>query len=50
GTLMLIVKMPSMALPSPDALTVLARLTSDPNNIVYIVSGCDQAFLEVHLG
>ncbi|KAG1838445.1 DAHP synthetase [Suillus subalutaceus] len=47
---MLIVKMPLMALPSPDALTVLARLTSDPNNIVYIVSGCDQAFLEVHLG
>lgn len=39
-----------MALPSPDALTALAKLTSDPNNIVYIVSGRDQAFLEEHLG
>lgn len=50
GTLTPIVKMPSMALPSPDALTALAKLTSDPNNIVYIVSGRDQAFLEEHLG
>jgi trehalose 6-phosphate synthase/phosphatase len=50
GTLTPIVKMPSMALPSPDALTALAQLTSDPNNIVYIVSGRDQAFLEEHLG
>ncbi|KAG1763711.1 glycosyltransferase family 20 protein [Suillus occidentalis] len=41
---------PSMALPSPDALTALAKITSDPNNIVYIVSGRDQAFLEEHLG
>ncbi|KAG2105767.1 glycosyltransferase family 20 protein [Suillus discolor] len=50
GTLTPIVKMPSMALPSPDALTALAKLSSDPNNIVYIVSGRDQAFLEEHLG
>lgn len=50
GTLTPIVKMPSMALPSPDALTALAKITSDPNNIVYIVSGRDQAFLEEHLG
>ncbi|KAG2156912.1 glycosyltransferase family 20 protein [Suillus bovinus] len=50
GTLTPIVKMPSMAVPSPDALTALAKLTSDPNNIVYIVSGRDQAFLEEHLG
>ncbi|KAG1729291.1 glycosyltransferase family 20 protein [Suillus lakei] len=50
GTLTPIVKMPSMALPSPDALAALAKLTSDPNNIVYIVSGRDQAFLEEHLG
>ncbi|KAG0695477.1 glycosyltransferase family 20 protein [Suillus ampliporus] len=50
GTLTPIVKMPSMALPSPDALTALTKLTSDPTNIVYIVSGRDQAFLEEHLG
>ncbi|KAG1722667.1 glycosyltransferase family 20-domain-containing protein [Suillus lakei] len=50
GTLTPIVKMPSMALPSLDALAALAKLTSDPNNIVYIVSGRDQAFLEEHLG
>ncbi|KAG1803423.1 trehalose-phosphatase-domain-containing protein [Suillus subaureus] len=47
---MLILKMPFMALPSPDALTALAKLTSDPNNIVYIISGWDQAFLKEHLG
>ncbi|KAG1748389.1 trehalose 6-phosphate phosphatase [Suillus paluster] len=50
GTLTPIVKMPSMALPSPDALTALSKLTSDPANLVYIVSGRDQAFLEEHLG
>ncbi|KAG1737028.1 trehalose-phosphatase-domain-containing protein [Suillus lakei] len=50
GTLTPIVKMPSMALLSPDALTALAKLTSDPNNIVYIVSGRDQTFPEEHVG
>ncbi|KAH7928571.1 trehalose 6-phosphate phosphatase [Leucogyrophana mollusca] len=50
GTLTPIVKTPSMAVPSQDALTALERLTSDPRNIVYIVSGRDQAFLETHLG
>ncbi|KAG1820990.1 uncharacterized protein BJ212DRAFT_1478087 [Suillus subaureus] len=42
--------MPFVALPSPDALTVLVKLTSDPNNIAYIISSQDQAFLEEHLG
>ncbi|KAG6329404.1 hypothetical protein ID866_9685 [Astraeus odoratus] len=50
GTLTPIVKTPSMALPSPDALLALTKLASDPANIVYIVSGRDQAFLETHLG
>lgn len=50
GTLTPIVKTPSMAVPSPDALLALTKLSSDPNNIVYIVSGRDQAFLEIHLG
>ena len=39
-----------MAVPSLDALNALTKLTSDPRNIIYIVSGRDQAFLELHLG
>lgn len=50
GTLTPIVKTPAMAVPSNDALLALTKLTSDPANIVYIVSGRDQAFLELHLG
>ncbi|KAG1722655.1 glycosyltransferase family 20-domain-containing protein [Suillus lakei] len=50
ATLTPIAKIPSMALPSLDVLAALAKLTSDPNNLVYIVSGRDQAFLEEHLG
>ncbi|KAF9225645.1 glycosyltransferase family 20 protein [Gyrodon lividus] len=50
GTLTPIVKTPSMAIPSLDALNALTKLTSDPRNIVYIVSGRDQEFLEIHLG
>ncbi|KAG1721704.1 glycosyltransferase family 20-domain-containing protein [Suillus lakei] len=36
ATLTPIVKMPSIALPSPDVLATLAKLTSDSNNIVHI--------------
>ncbi|KAF8137714.1 glycosyltransferase family 20 protein [Boletus edulis] len=50
GTLTPIVKTPSMAVPSSDALNALTKLTSDPRNVIYIVSGRDQAFLELHLG
>ncbi|KAL6300944.1 trehalose 6-phosphate phosphatase [Sparassis latifolia] len=50
GTLSPIVKVPSMAVPSPDTLEALERLTADPKNIVYIISGRDGAFLEQHLG
>lgn len=39
-----------MAIPSSDALNALMKLASDSQNIVYIVSGRDQAFLELHLG
>ncbi|KAG9310017.1 hypothetical protein JVU11DRAFT_10052 [Chiua virens] len=49
GTPMPIVKTPSIALPSFDALNALTMLVVDPRNIVYIVSGRDQAFLEMHL-
>ncbi|KAF9234444.1 trehalose 6-phosphate phosphatase [Melanogaster broomeanus] len=50
GTLTPIVRTPAMAVPSLDALNALTKLTSDPKNIVYIVSGRDQEFLEIHLG
>ena len=39
-----------MAIPSVHTLEALERLSSDPKNIVYIISGRDQAFLEQHLG
>ena len=39
-----------MAIPSVPTLEALERLSSDPQNIVYIISGRDQAFLEQHLG
>ena len=50
GTLAPIVKVPSMATPSDNTLEALTRLAADPTNIVYIISGRDQAFLEQHLG
>ena len=50
GTLTPIVKTPSMALPSPEALEALERLAADPLNVVYIISGRDGEFLEQHLG
>lgn len=39
-----------MAVPSDDALEAIAKLTNDPKNIVYIISGRDQEFLEHHFG
>lgn len=50
GTLTPIVKVPSAAVPSKDTLLALETLAADPQNIVYIISGRDQAFLEQHLG
>lgn len=50
GTLSPIVRIPSMAIPTVHTLEALERLSSDPTNIVYIISGRDQAFLEQHLG
>lgn len=45
-----IVKVPSAATPSEDTLEALAKLTDDPNNLVYIISGRDADFLVQHLG
>jgi trehalose 6-phosphate synthase/phosphatase len=39
-----------MAVPSEETLEALARLTADPKNLVYIISGRDQNFLENHFG
>ncbi|KAF8305255.1 trehalose 6-phosphate phosphatase [Clavulina sp. PMI_390] len=50
GTLTPIVKTPSMATPSPDALAALEHLCADPKNVVYIISGRDSPFLDQHLG
>jgi trehalose 6-phosphate synthase/phosphatase len=39
-----------MAVPSPEALEALQKLSNDPQNIVYIISGRDGGFLDQHLG
>jgi trehalose 6-phosphate synthase/phosphatase len=50
GTLSPIVKVPSAAIPSETTLEALEKLSADPQNLVYIISGRDSAFLEQHLG
>ena len=50
GTLTPIVKTPSMAVPSGETLEALGKLTEDPRNVVYIISGRDGEFLDTHLG
>ena len=50
GTLTEIRKTPNAAVPSTEMLASLSCLVKNPSNIVYIVSGRDQAFLELHLG
>ncbi len=37
--------LPSLALPSPRVINVLDRLSADPNNIIYIISGRDRKTL-----
>ncbi|KAF8805723.1 trehalose-6-phosphate phosphatase [Phlegmacium glaucopus] len=50
GTLAPIVKTPSAAVPSEATLEALEKLSADPQNLVYIISGRDGGFLEQHLG
>ena len=45
-----IVKTPSAAIPSKDTLRALEKLSADPKNVVYIISGRDGGFLDQHLG
>lgn len=39
-----------MAVPTEATLEALTRLSADPKNKVYIISGRDGEFLEQHLG
>lgn len=39
-----------MATPSDATLEALEKLSMDPQNLVYIISGRDGKFLEQHLG
>jgi trehalose 6-phosphate synthase/phosphatase len=50
GTLTAIRKTPNAAVPSKEMLLALTALVNNQHNWVYIVSGRDQAFLEMHLG
>ncbi|KAH7099697.1 trehalose 6-phosphate phosphatase [Auriculariales sp. MPI-PUGE-AT-0066] len=50
STLTPIVRVPSAAVPSPAALEALEKLSADPKNIVWIISGRDTPFLLQHLG
>lgn len=46
GTLTPIVKDPQAAIPSDKVLRSLKTLAADPNNVVWIISGRDQQFLD----
>ena len=48
GTLTPIVKDPERAVPSQRLLDALRALTDDPRNVVYLISGRDEAFLRKH--
>eukprot|EP00160_Parvularia_atlantis_P016956 Unigene5634_Nuclearia_a/m.17201 Unigene5634_Nuclearia_a/g.17201 ORF Unigene5634_Nuclearia_a/g.17201 Unigene5634_Nuclearia_a/m.17201 type:complete len:438 (-) Unigene5634_Nuclearia_a:127-1440(-) len=50
GTLTPIVRTPDAAKASPELLNTLNRLTSDPRNIVFVISGRDQNFLDATVG
>jgi trehalose 6-phosphate synthase/phosphatase len=50
GTLTPICKTPAAAVPSIEMLAALRTLTYNPNNIIFIISGRDQAFLDKYLG
>jgi trehalose 6-phosphate synthase/phosphatase len=44
------VRVPSAAVPSEAALEALEKLSQDPKNLVFIISGREGEFLEQHLG
>lgn len=50
GTLTPIRKVPTAAVPPPDMLKALQTLVDDPHNVVFVISGRDQACLDDWLG
>jgi len=50
GTLTPICNTPSAAVPGPEMLKALTVLTQDPRNYIFVISGRDQEFLDLHLG
>lgn len=50
GTLTPIVNDPAAAIPSARLIDILEKLSEDPRNQIWIISGRDQAFLERWLG
>nr|BAO72965.1 trehalose-6-phosphate phosphatase1 [Moniliella megachiliensis] len=50
GTLTPIVRHPDDALPSERLVKTLEKLSSNPHNVIFIISGRDQQFLSRHLG
>ena len=50
GTLTPIVKDPSAAIPTDRVIRNLKKLSSDPRNTVWIISGRDQDFLNQWMG
>ncbi|KAJ2880132.1 hypothetical protein FB639_002906, partial [Coemansia asiatica] len=50
GTLTPITNVPAEALPPPEMLEALKKLSADPRNFVCIISGRDREFLNLHLG
>ncbi|KAI8323534.1 family 20 glycosyltransferase, partial [Martensiomyces pterosporus] len=50
GTLTPITNIPANALPPPEMLKALAHLCADPRNVVFVISGRDRQFLDLHLG
>ncbi|KAJ1948917.1 hypothetical protein EC988_004979, partial [Linderina pennispora] len=50
GTLTPITNIPAEALPPADMLKAMRRLCADPQNSVWVISGRDRQFLDLHLG
>lgn len=50
GTLAPICKTPEDAVPSQDMLNALTAIVDDPRNLVFVISGRDQACLDAWLG
>ncbi|KAH3683349.1 hypothetical protein WICPIJ_005672 [Wickerhamomyces pijperi] len=50
GTLTPIVTDPAAAIPSSRLIDIFSKLSADPNNMIWVISGRDQEFLERWIG